>query len=351
MPLESIVIYSGDVPILDLKGTVLQSENHTAENEVVEQVLENGSPMADHIIIKPDILEISFIVTNLDVTASSNILGAENAKTVWNELKRLRNTRALIDVLTTHENYTSMAIESLTSSHEAPFKGQLKYNIKLKKVDLTNFNVGNNTPDKYIGKNGKETNPNANVAKSATDPSNYGFSMPDNKASNPDAVAAVVKEYTDNYYTDLIEDTTEAYTVAKAALEETAKVVKIVDNEVFEIMTNVNDSVMKFRIYYNEELGCWMMDILDVDNEISLTGIVLFYGTNLVDGLNIDLSMNNLFMSNQILKGGVTNRYIYWFDGDEFNSFKEIADGLYGTKALNFSLSEMDYDVTVEPVS
>jgi len=121
-PTQAVTIFNTDgfAILQDLDAYITVSEAHTADNDVVDQVLENGSPMTDHIIIKPDYLELNFYVSNID--GPNSPLVGETSRTIWQELKRMRNSRELLTILTQHEIYESMAIESLGATHEAPFR-------------------------------------------------------------------------------------------------------------------------------------------------------------------------------------------------------------------------------------
>lgn len=102
------------------------NETHTFGNEVVAQTLEDGSNLADHIIILQDELEVQIFVSNSVLQESQDTYAA---------LKTIRNKRELCTVYTDHEIYENMAIESVTAPHEAPMVNVITFTIKFKRID------------------------------------------------------------------------------------------------------------------------------------------------------------------------------------------------------------------------
>ena len=113
---------------------VIVNENHTAENQITSLPVENGSPISDHAIVLPDVVEISAEMSNYDGTSK---IGGERSKTAWQQLKNLRNTRTLVDVSTEHELYKNMVISSLTGEHVPGFKGRIRMSAKFQKIDIS----------------------------------------------------------------------------------------------------------------------------------------------------------------------------------------------------------------------
>lgn len=104
------------------------NETHNFGNEVVSQVLENGSLLTDHIIVLQDELEAQIFVSNSRPQESQDVYSA---------IKGLRNNRELCNVYTDHEIYTSMAIETVSAPHEAPQVNAITFTVKFKRVDWT----------------------------------------------------------------------------------------------------------------------------------------------------------------------------------------------------------------------
>ena len=112
------------------------NETHNFGNEVVSQVLENGSLLTDHIIVLQDELEAQIFVSNSRPQESQDVYSA---------IKGLRNNRELCNVYTDHEIYTSMAIETVSAPHEAPQVNAITFTVKFKRVDWTD-DVENSYP-------------------------------------------------------------------------------------------------------------------------------------------------------------------------------------------------------------
>lgn len=104
------------------------NETHSFANEVVSQTLENGSLLADHIIILQDELECQIFVSNSVLQESQD---------TYQALKTLRNQRQLCSVSTDHEIYSNMVIESVSAPHEAPNVNSMTFTVKFKKIDWT----------------------------------------------------------------------------------------------------------------------------------------------------------------------------------------------------------------------
>ncbi|MBL4769533.1 MAG: hypothetical protein JKY94_17805 [Rhodobacteraceae bacterium] len=138
--MADVTIFRGAAPVLiGVPVDLRVSEVHKKESLVTQQPLEDGSIVSDHIILQPDTVEITAIISNYDGPLVPAI-GAR-AKTAWQELARLRKLQVLFDVLTTHELYTDMAITSITGGNLAPNQGELRLSVTLQKVDRTRTSV------------------------------------------------------------------------------------------------------------------------------------------------------------------------------------------------------------------
>ena len=136
----SIYIQSPNISLEFDNALTVVNETHAFANEVVNQTLEDGSQIADHIIILQDELEAQIFVSNSS---------SQKSQDVYSAIKLLRNNRELCTVRTDHEIYSNMAIESVSAPHEAPQVNALTFTVKFKRVDWTN-DVKNTYPlDKY----------------------------------------------------------------------------------------------------------------------------------------------------------------------------------------------------------
>lgn len=108
------------------RATTIEAETHTMTNDVVSQTLEDGTPLADHIIVQQDELEVIAFVSNSV---------PQKSQEVFKSLKMIRNLRQLCIIFTDHEIYHGMAIESISAPHSAPMVNEIRFTIKFKRVD------------------------------------------------------------------------------------------------------------------------------------------------------------------------------------------------------------------------
>lgn len=127
------IFRAGTPQIIGIGVSLRLSEIHNAEATITNQAIEDGSIVTDHIISQPDKLEITAEISNAD--------GGENSKTAWLAFKEQIKSRQLFDVLTTHELYNNMAIETISGDHSAPFKGMLQMKISFKKVNRAQLSI------------------------------------------------------------------------------------------------------------------------------------------------------------------------------------------------------------------
>jgi hypothetical protein len=115
------------------------SEIHTAEAMVTNQPIEDGSIVSDHIILQPETVEIIAEMSNFDGNNSQSL--GERAATTWTQFKESLKARTLYDVVTQHELYEDMALESISGEHVAPFKGRMQLKLTFRKVESTQLAI------------------------------------------------------------------------------------------------------------------------------------------------------------------------------------------------------------------
>jgi len=388
-PTQAVTIFNTDgfAILQDLDAYITVSEAHTADNDVVDQVLENGSPMTDHIIIKPDYLELNFYVSNID--GPNSPLVGETSRTIWQELKRMRNSRELLTILTQHEIYESMAIESLGATHEAPFRGQLKVTVKFKKVNLTNFNTGSYSKDlfetvdtsaiksTYLTSETKtrlKINSTYPITASAVSLSDIGIQDVVPYTDQEVLSQTVVKTWVDENYVGLngvvagIENSTDVnpltqglynnFITAQNALLKSINFIQLAGNTAFSLQSLINNVYLTFGLAYSYEYVSWFLNLFNEDEPLYLNGILLAPGINLLNGYNFGFPMNNLFVSN-LNNGGSSSidawgdgiaksnqdAVLYYFNDVALSAFELAAAELMPTRALNFSMDDLDYTV------
>lgn len=138
--MAGIGIFKSSTPdIIGIGVDLRLSENHKADAQITNQPIEDGSIVSDHIILQPDVVEIIAEMSNFDSNNSQSI--GERATTAWAEFKRAIQSRELFDVVTHHELYENMALESLGGEHVAPYTGKLALKLTFRKIDSTQLAV------------------------------------------------------------------------------------------------------------------------------------------------------------------------------------------------------------------
>lgn len=122
------------------------SENHTFENDVVSQPLEDGSSLFDHVIILADELEVVIHTGNTPRPGSDDRYPSQ---VLFAQLKELRNRRELCDIYTLHEVYHDMIVKSVTVPNVAPFPGRTDITVKFVRVSVVSKISNEFSRDKF----------------------------------------------------------------------------------------------------------------------------------------------------------------------------------------------------------
>ncbi len=110
---------------------LMQAHSKTAK--VTDFAVETGARLSDHIITIPESVSISFVIENYDGFLQ-NPYGTR-AATELQKLYDIMNARTLVDVVTRHVKYTSMAITDISSDTSAPLSGRLTAQVSFKKFN------------------------------------------------------------------------------------------------------------------------------------------------------------------------------------------------------------------------
>ena len=138
--MSGVGIFKSDRPeIIGVDVDLRISELHKAESTITNQPIEDGSVVSDHIILQPTTIEIIAEMSNFDGNDSQSL--GERATTAWDEFKRSLESRTLFDVVTHHELYTNMAMETLSGEHVAPHTGKMQIKIAFRSVDSTQLGI------------------------------------------------------------------------------------------------------------------------------------------------------------------------------------------------------------------
>jgi hypothetical protein len=112
-----------------IKLNVRLSESHQRRAMVSRQTLESGAKVSDHIALDPKSVTLIYEQTN-----EAN--GKKTAQEAWEALNKLYQARQPFDLVTEHELYSDMVIESLTGLHQAPMKGAMQFTIVFQQINF-----------------------------------------------------------------------------------------------------------------------------------------------------------------------------------------------------------------------
>lgn len=140
--------------IAGVKVTVLEGEEHTRVSQITEQVVENGSIIADHIIPKPRTVTIRVEQPNISFTGNNDL---QEAADVLDKLERIWSDRGVVDLYTRHRTLKNMAITNLVATHAAPFNNRLKFVITLTQINEVNTTYSDIPPKQMTNKSQAKT--------------------------------------------------------------------------------------------------------------------------------------------------------------------------------------------------
>jgi hypothetical protein len=146
--------------------TVLESETHNRVSQMTEQVIESGSVINDHIILKPQTVTLQFEQCNVlygkkdafdgktrEDLATMSVSYVNEAyfeiRKVYNDLVNMWKSRTPVTLDTFHEQYYNMILSNLSGLHKAPYKGTMKFTATFTQLNLIKSDF-TNIPDKEM---------------------------------------------------------------------------------------------------------------------------------------------------------------------------------------------------------
>lgn len=121
------------------------SETHTMERDVTMNEVENGSPIADHIIKRPITLDIQAIVTDAPVkglvenysNAIDNLLnGSKYTADCFGALRLFYEHQDILTIYTEYTAYENMAIQSIVIARDPKDGEALVFNIRAVQIRI-----------------------------------------------------------------------------------------------------------------------------------------------------------------------------------------------------------------------
>ncbi len=274
------VFRTGQSTIPTVVVDALVGESHTAENKVTELPIESGSPLTDHVIIQPDTVEISAEISNFDGIGKS--LNGERAKTAWQQLKKLRNDRVLLDITTQHELYTNMVILSVTAEHVVPYTGRMSFVAKFQKVDVANLRSSSASESILAGNSDLPfLGGGDSVSKTGSDEINDGQVDTNTKEADERLFETLGRKILEGIKEgiDIADETLEAVEDAMEVIELTSAGAR----KIFSLF-NDDERLYGFKTFYNYSIGEWFLDIFDGEDNPVISGRALIPGDNALQG-------------------------------------------------------------------
>lgn len=116
----------------------LISDNHTFESEVTEFPVESGSTISDNIRPKPITIVMECIVSNTPLENASRFRkdGSVPTEDAYAMLQKIRTDRRLVTISTSLQDYTNMAMESLSIPRASGRGDELRFSATFKQVQI-----------------------------------------------------------------------------------------------------------------------------------------------------------------------------------------------------------------------
>jgi len=179
------------------------SETHNFSRQVTDNKVENGSPIADHIIKNPVTLEIQAIVTDAPIKgiiegisdAVDNLLGGSKyTNDCFGALYQLYEYQGYMTVYTQYKTYPKMVIESISIPRDPKDGEALVFTISMKQIRIVSSATTKLPPGIGAKADGK-SNAKGDAAKRATPNKDVGKNT--GKAIDSDDGASWLKQAKD----------------------------------------------------------------------------------------------------------------------------------------------------------
>lgn len=126
-------------------------EDHTKTSRVTARPVEDGSDATDHIANDPDVVVLEVVHARYpDLNAIGLVrLGFDTERhfSAWQKLRELRAAREPVDVFTSLESYTNMAIESIRVPRDAENSTIVRAQVTLRKIRIAHTALVQNLAD------------------------------------------------------------------------------------------------------------------------------------------------------------------------------------------------------------
>lgn len=132
--------------VVELQADLTIKETHERNAETTDHPVEDGSFISDHIIIKPETVQLEGFLTDSRAILFGNNKG--RTQNGFDLLETLWAAQEVVTLITAYKNYDNMVITNITMPRERP--SSMIFTMRLKKIKIvsTEFvNVNNIDPE------------------------------------------------------------------------------------------------------------------------------------------------------------------------------------------------------------
>lgn len=128
-----------------LEVDCVDQETHEWSRDVTTNPVENGPPIADHIIIQPDKITIAAFVSNAPILGFldgvSNLLtdgltAEDRTQKAFSTLEQLAKSKSLVTIYTRYKQYTNMVITNISIPRRPDDGDAINFTIEAIRVNL-----------------------------------------------------------------------------------------------------------------------------------------------------------------------------------------------------------------------
>jgi hypothetical protein len=116
---------------ITVKLDVVPKETHDHSSTITSHPVEEGMDISDGTRDEPDALSLECLISNTPLGESPDASRSQNAR---DQLLTLKSSGKLLTVLTTLGPYTSMLIEHVSVTRDAPTYNALSFTVSFKKI-------------------------------------------------------------------------------------------------------------------------------------------------------------------------------------------------------------------------
>jgi len=116
----------------------ITAEFHDESAQPTAFAVESGATISDHIVLTPETVEISWMISNIDNSLSAY---GTRAATTFEQIKNALKARDLYDVVTRHYLYKNMALVSISAENTSPLVGELRGRVSFVRINEVDFQV------------------------------------------------------------------------------------------------------------------------------------------------------------------------------------------------------------------